>query len=242
MLRWTRCNWSMKMSESSRAVDKKLQVNNIRMGSSDKSDAGTLSRVVQEILTWLSDKDAPVFVVATANDITKLPPELTRAGRFDEIFFVSLPHVNERKEIFKIHLEKRKYEYDQNHAYADFLNQHFGPDVLNELSSKTEGFTGAEIEQVIREATRSAYARYKKNEQAAHYLQINDLITQIQKTVPLSRRNAKLIADLREWAKNSAVCVSSEEDEFLHQKSKPKEKTKSEKKNVKSFTDVLDFD
>src|SRR5947208_7240325 len=99
------------------------------------SDGGTTARVFGTFLTWLSEKTAPVFVVATANDISQLPPELLRKGRFDEIFFVDLPTKEERKEIFGIHLEKRGRVPD-------------GFD-LDALAKRSEGFSGAEIEQAI---------------------------------------------------------------------------------------------
>lgn len=207
------------------------------MSSSDQSDAGTLSRVVQEILTWLSDKTSPVFVVATANDITKLPPELTRAGRFDEIFFVSLPHLRERQEIFQIHLEKRKYTYVDNQIGPELQRNTFGQAVLYGLASETEGFSGAEIEQVIREATRTAYARFKKGNASSYYVTRFDLLEQIKKTVPLSKKNTKLIADLRNWAKQTAVCVSSEEHQLIHQQ----KKALQNKNNVTKFSDLLDL-
>jgi SpoVK/Ycf46/Vps4 family AAA+-type ATPase len=182
------------------------------VASSDRSDSGTLSRVVQSLLTWLSEKEAPVFVIATANDITKLPPELTRAGRFDEIFFVSLPHQKEREEILRIHLRKRGYEVDSN-----TYNVHvFSPIQIANLAAEMKGFTGAEIEQVVAEAGRRAYAAFKKGQRDTHYITENDLREQIHKIVPLSRRNPDLIRQLREWAKASAKCASSEEHKFLH--------------------------
>jgi SpoVK/Ycf46/Vps4 family AAA+-type ATPase len=182
------------------------------MSSSDKSDGGTTSRVIQSLLTWLSDKQAPVFVIATANDITKLPAELTRAGRFDDIFFVSLPHLNERKDIFQIHLSKRGYKLcdtsSDNNCFTDAE--------ITELAEKATDFTGAEIEQVVSEAGRRAYAAFKKEEREHHYIQQQDILTQIERIVPLSKRNPELLTDLRNWAKHSAKCASSEEHNLIH--------------------------
>lgn len=190
------------------------------MSSSDKSDGGTTSRVIQSLLTWLSDKQAPVFVIATANDITKLPAELTRAGRFDDIFFVSLPHLNERKDIFKIHLSKRGYKV----CDSTLDKNCFTEAQIEELASKAEDFTGAEIEQVVSEAGRRAYAGFKKNEREHHYIQQADILQQIERIVPLSKRNPELLTDLRSWARHSAKCASSEEHNLIHQATNTKAK------------------
>lgn len=104
--------------------------------SSGVSDGGTTSRIFSTILTWMQEKTRPVFVVATANNISLLPPELLRKGRFDEIFFVDLPTEEERKTIFRIHLKKRS----QNpHSLA-----------IDRLAKETDGFNGAEIEEVCK--------------------------------------------------------------------------------------------
>ncbi|CDQ41911.1 AAA family ATPase [Virgibacillus salexigens] len=185
------------------------------ISSSDKSDSGTLSRVVQSLLTWLSDKVAPVFVVATANDITNLPPELTRAGRFDEIFFVSIPSPEERKDILSIHLKKRGYEISEQ---AELAINEFPDYTLAEIAEEMDGFTGAEIEQVVAEAGRRAYAEYKKEIRDMHYMTKDDLISQAAKTIPMSRRNNEVLYNLREWAKEAAKCASSFEHDIIHHK------------------------
>src|SRR5690606_20433593 len=113
---------------------------------SGSTDGGTTARVFGTFLTWLSEKTAPVFVVATANDISQLPPELMRKGRLDEIFFVDLPTEEEREEIFRIHLSRRKRE-PENFDLA-------------ELVAGSKEFSGAEIEQAIISALYDAfYAR-----------------------------------------------------------------------------------
>lgn len=182
------------------------------MASSDRSDGGTTSRVIQSLLTWLSDKLAPVFVIATANDITKLPAELTRAGRFDDIFFVSLPAQGEREDIYKIHLAKRGYSICSDSTSTDCFTEN----QIAELASLSEDFTGAEIEQVVAEAGRRAYADFKKNNREVHHIRVEDMKEQISKIVPLSKRNPSLLSDLREWAKHSAKCASSEEHKHIH--------------------------
>ena len=182
------------------------------VASSDRSDSGTLSRVVQSLLTWLSDKEAPVFVIATANDITKLPPELTRAGRFDEIFFVSLPHQKEREEILKIHLRKRGYKIvHEAHNPDEFTTYQ-----IENLAIEMKDFTGAEIEQVVAEAGRRAYASFRKGQRKTHYITEQDILEQIEQLVPFAVRNADVVNQLRAWAKTSAKCASSEEHKFLH--------------------------
>lgn len=191
------------------------------LGSSDKSDSGTLSRVVQSLLTWLSDKEKPVFVVGTANDITKLPAELTRAGRFDEIFFVSIPHQNEREEILKIHLKKRGYQKNTNTTFSN--------KIIKTLAESMNKFTGAEIEQVVAEATRRAYANYRKGKRPQPYITQKDLADQIDHFVPMAKRMPELLTDLRNWAKHSAKCASSEELQELHPELFKKEETEADK-------------
>lgn len=193
------------------------------MGSSDKSDGGTTSRVIQSLLTWLSDKGAPVFVIATANDITKLPAELTRAGRFDDIFFVSLPSQEEREDILKIHLTKRGYAV--TNGQIDLLAKKGGEFLesdIKTIASKMEDFTGAEIEQVVSESGRRAYAAWRKKEREDHHILVSDIEEQAGIIVPLSKRNPELLTDLRSWAKQSAKCASSAEHNLIHQISESK--------------------
>jgi len=123
------------------------------VGSSNMSDGGTTYRVVGTLLSWMQDKEAQAFIIATANDVSQLPPELLRKGRFDEIFFCALPEENEREEIFNIHLGKRTYKG------KDFNCSLF--------ASKTRNYSGAEIEQIIKQAILFAFndkARKLKDE------------------------------------------------------------------------------
>lgn len=188
------------------------------MGSSDKSDGGTTSRVVSSLLTWLSDKQKPVFMIATANDITKLPAELTRAGRFDEIFFMSVPSLAERIDILSIHLSKRGYtvlgDLDKNSIDTD-RSIVFRKD-LESIAEEMDDFTGAEIEQVVSESGRRAYAAFRKGERETHYMTLDDLQLQSTKLIPLAKRNPSLLSDLRDWAKQSAKCASSTEHQLMH--------------------------
>lgn len=129
--------------------------------------ADVTTRLFGNFLTWMQEKVSPTFVVATANDITKLPPELLRKGRFDEIFYVGLPNESEREKIFKIHIEKRRPQ--------DLKQME-----LHELVTKTKGFSGADIESVVKEAIETAFANDKK------YVQTEDILSAIKNTNPLS--------------------------------------------------------
>ena len=144
------------------------------------TDSGVSARVFGTLLTWLQEKTAPVFVVATCNRIDALPPELLRKGRFDELFFIDLPNAAERKEIFRIHLHRRQ----RDPARYD----------LDALAVAAEGFSGSEIEQAIISAL---YAAFAGTEQLAQ----GHLLKALSETFPLSATMAEEIARLREWAK-----------------------------------------
>ena len=169
--------------------------------SSGVTDGGVTSRIFSTILTWMQEKTSPVFVVATANNINLLPPELLRKGRFDEIFFVDLPSQKERENIFVIHLKKKGQAPSQ---YP-----------LEMLSKKTEGFNGAEIEECIKEAMFAAYVEAPDNPQ----LLSKHLVDAISKTVPLSTTMKEQIAALRNWAatraKNASIIVREEEQKEM---------------------------
>lgn len=160
--------------------------------SSGRTDGGTSARVFGTFLTWMQEKKEPVFVVATANDISALPPELLRKGRFDEIFFVDLPSAKERENIFNIHLKNKNRD-----AKKLGLN-------MVELVKKSEGFSGAEIEEVVNEALFHAYANGQKD------LEMQNLLDCIADTSPLSRTMAETIANLRKWAEQRARMASKE--------------------------------
>lgn len=158
------------------------------VSGSGSSDAGTTARVVGTFLTWIQEKTAPVFVVATANDVQELPPELLRKGRFDEVFFVDLPGEFERAEIFGIHLAKVK----RNPTTFD----------LGLLAKTAEGFSGAEIEQAIVSAMHDSFF-------AGRDVRTEDILASLRETVPLSMTMRERIAGLREWARTRARPVSS---------------------------------
>jgi SpoVK/Ycf46/Vps4 family AAA+-type ATPase len=158
------------------------------MGSSGQTDGGTTARVVGTLLTWMQEKREPVFVVATANRIDMLPPELLRKGRFDEIFFVDLPTREIRKEILGIHLRKK----DRNPDDFD----------LDALATASVGFSGAELEEAVREGLYEAFAH-------ARGLTTEDIASALVKTFPLSQTMREEIDDLRKWAQVRARLASS---------------------------------
>ncbi len=151
--------------------------------SSGYADSGVTARVFATLNTWMQEKTRPVFVVATANEISALPPELLRKGRFDEIFFVDLPAEQERREIFAIHLRKRGRSLD------DFD--------LDALANESAGFSGAEIEQAVISAL---YAAFEQDRE----LTTEDIVTALKQTVPLSITMREDIGMVRRWAKGRA--------------------------------------
>ena len=157
--------------------------------SSGATDGGVTSRIFSTILTWMQEKTAPVFVVATANNINQLPPELLRKGRFDEIFFVDLPSQKEKENIFSIHLQKNR--------------QNVSSFALDILAQKAEGFNGAEIEECVKEAMFTAYVESQESN-IAPKLQMIHILDAIKNTVPLSKTMERQITDLRKFAVSRA--------------------------------------
>jgi SpoVK/Ycf46/Vps4 family AAA+-type ATPase len=151
-------------------------------GSAD-SDGGTSSRIFGSFLTWMQEKTSPVFVMATANRVERLPGEFLRKGRFDEIFFVDLPNSEERKEIFTIHLSKRRRDITRFD--------------LDQLVSICDGFSGAEIEQALVAAMYEAFAQDREFTQL-------DIIAAIKATLPLSKTMSEQVTALRDWARQRA--------------------------------------
>ena len=147
-------------------------------------------RVLASMITWLQEKTSPVFVVATANEVQRLPPELLRKGRFDEVFFVDLPNLAERKQILKIHLQTR----GRDPSTLD----------LDTLARVSEQFSGAELEQAVIDGLFRAFKQRRT-------LQLEDVQKAIEATVPLSRTYEEPIKVLREWAKTRARHASSDE-------------------------------
>jgi SpoVK/Ycf46/Vps4 family AAA+-type ATPase len=150
-------------------------------------DAGVSSRLLASFLSWMQDRKAPVFVAATCNNVSALPPELIRKGRFDELFFVDLPNQAERKQIFAIQLARRKRNA------AEFN--------LDQVAEAARGYSGAEIDAAVQTAMYAAYS----SKQA---LGTQALVDALKATVPLSTTRAEEIQQLREWAQSRAVAAS----------------------------------
>ena len=164
--------------------------------SGSNGDSGTSARVFGTFLTWLQEKTSAVFVMATANNISLLPPEFLRKGRFDEIFFIDLPTVGERAQIFSLHLRARL-------AAGPALGALAVDDALTgRLAAATEGFSGAEIEQAVIAACFDAFDGRRPLTEA-------DLSRAATHTVPLSVTAAEQIAALRTWAAVRAVAASA---------------------------------
>jgi ATPase family associated with various cellular activities (AAA) len=154
---------------------------------SASADAGVSSRLLASFLSWMQDRKAAVFVAATCNNVTVLPPELIRKGRFDELFFVDLPNQAERKQIFSIQLAKRK----RNSAEFD----------LDKVASAAKGYSGAEIDAAVQGGLYAAYSEKKQ-------LTTQSLLDALTQTVPLSTTRAEEIQTLRDWARIRAVPAS----------------------------------
>jgi SpoVK/Ycf46/Vps4 family AAA+-type ATPase len=161
------------------------------VGSSNISDAGTTARVIAHLTTWLQERTSEVYCVATANDISQIPPELVRKGRFDEVFFVDLPAPREREEILRIHLRKRGRD-----------PQEFDVGTLAELA---RGFSGAEIEEAVISGLYEAFAQRRP-------LAGPDIARSIERTVPLSETMHERVAGIRSWAEGRARRASSAVD------------------------------
>jgi SpoVK/Ycf46/Vps4 family AAA+-type ATPase len=152
--------------------------------AAQSSDGGLSKRMFGALLTWMQERTAPVFLIATANDIEALPPELLRKGRFDEIFFVDLPVSEARRAIFAIHLKKR--------------GRDVGKFDLDALAAASDGFSGAEIEQAVIAGMHEAFA-------ARTEVTTGHVLEALKGSPPLSVTMAERVADLRAWARGRCV-------------------------------------
>jgi SpoVK/Ycf46/Vps4 family AAA+-type ATPase len=153
-------------------------------GSSGDADAGLSQRLLGTLLTWMQDRESGVFLAATSNNISALPPEMLRKGRFDEIFFVDLPNGVIREALFALHLKKR----GRDAALFD----------LQKLAAASDGFSGAEIEQAIASGLYTAFAGKQQ-------LSTDILLAELKSTQPLSVTRSEDITTIREWARTRAV-------------------------------------
>ena len=156
-------------------------------GGDARSDGGTSQRVLASLLTWMAEKESAVFVIATANAIDKLPPELLRKGRFDEIFFLDLPNAEERSSILELHIRKRRPNFDFP---------------LSTIVDRTSGYSGAELEQAVIEGLHISFSEKRE-------LMEKDLIKAVSELIPLSRTAKEQIDNLQEWASTGRARPSS---------------------------------
>lgn len=165
-----------------------LWIDEIEKGfaSGGTSDSGVSQRLLGTFLRWMQERRPGVFLVATANDVSRLPPELLRKGRFDEIFFVDLPEPSARKAIIELHSAKRDLE----------LSEH----EIERLAQLSDGFSGAEIESAVVGALYRAYA-------ASRPVSGGDIASELEATVPLSVARAETVEALRSWAGQRAVAA-----------------------------------
>jgi AAA+ superfamily predicted ATPase len=147
-----------------------------------EGDGGTGMRVLGKLLSWMQDKTRPVFIVATANDIERLPPELLRRGRFDEIFFLDLPNATERKAIFEVHIRKR--------------GRHPASFDLGRIARAADGYVGAEIEQAVIDAM---YLAFSDRDRPGREFTDADILVALERLVPMSQSQRERIQYLRSW-------------------------------------------
>jgi SpoVK/Ycf46/Vps4 family AAA+-type ATPase len=168
-------------------------------GAGGAGDSGTSSRVFGSFLTWMQEKSKPVFVIATANNIDRLPPEFLRKGRFDEIFFVDLPTDVERTKIWEIQFSKRLNAAVHGTAVLE------DSALLRQLVSKSEGYSGAEIEQAVIGGLFEAF-----HEERAPIA--SDFLTSLGAMVPLSITQQEVIQSMRSWANVRAISASEQQE------------------------------
>lgn len=158
-------------------------------GANSSNDGGVSTRMVGQFLFWLQECSKLVFVVATANDVSKLPSELLRRGRFDELFFIDLPAPDERREILTLYMKK-------------YLNLDFSGDFSDKIVNMTDGFTGADLESSVRDL---AYRNIANDNFILSKENIEDTFNNV---IPLSRTSPEKIEDIRDWGKSRAVPAS----------------------------------
>lgn len=168
--------------------------------SSNASDAGTTSRVFSTVLKFLNDNNNGVFVVMTSNDVTQLPPELTRSGRLDAMWYFSLPTEEERKDIFRIHLGKTGKEIPES--------------VIEAAAKATVNYTGAEIKDIVKQAMWKAYKRF--HDDKVNTLTEDDVVSAAREIIPIFRSSQEKIAYLESWANGRARYTNGTIDDNGH--------------------------
>jgi len=176
-------------------------------------DSGVTARVMGTFLTWMQEKEEPVFVLATSNNIDQLPPEMLRKGRFDEILFVDLPGAVTRAEILEIHLKKKG-----RHEEAENFD-------LSRLATASVGFSGAELEEAVKDSLFRAF-------DAGREIEIQDIQQALEATYPLSKTMRENIEGMRKWAKYRARLASSEDKEVLPEDGDDVPRLPNERRNL----------
>ena len=166
------------------------------INSSNNTDGGVTARVFMEILKFLNDNDYGVYIIMTSNDVSQLPPELTRQGRLDAKWFFDFPKENERKEIFKIHFSK--------------YNKEINSDLLDLAVSKTNNFTGAEIQEIVKNTIRKSFIRFKKDNDDE--LKEEDITSAINEIIPISKTSKESILALKSYCSNRFRSVNEKND------------------------------
>ena len=175
-------------------------------GAGGSNDGGVSTRMVGQFLFWLQECKKQVFVVATANDVSMLPSELLRRGRFDELFFVDLPTSDERRDILSLYMRK-------------YLNLDFIGPFADKIVELTDGFTGADLESTVRDLA------YRSIANSNFVLNEENMITAFNNVVPLSQTSPEKIEAIREWGKERAVPASGKPiggEELSQKKNGPK--------------------
>lgn len=166
--------------------------------SSNSSDSGAIARAFGLVLEFLNDNDNGVFVVMTSNDVSQLPPELTRAGRLDAIWYFTLPSLEERKQIFDIHIRKT----------GKTVNE----DTINKIAKDTEKYTGAEIELIVKSALRRAYLDFIKTGEDKG-ITYDILSKAVNDVIPIAVSSKEQILSLERWAENRALFANGHKKE-----------------------------
>ena len=173
--------------------------------SSNASDSGTLARVFGKVLNLLADNDKGIYTVMTSNNVKDLPPELTRAGRLDCIWYMCLPNQEEREEIFKLHLEKRGHNIPKA--------------TIKKIAKETNKYTGAEIEQVVISAIRKAYVRMRTKNNNKYEISFEDLLEAKTNVIPVAISSKETINELEDWVKGRALYSNKSTNEVNKKKS-----------------------
>jgi len=172
------------------------------VNSSNNTDSGITSRVFQSLLRFLQDNNSGVYFMMTSNDVSQLPPELTRAGRIDSQWFFDFPNYEDRKEIFKIHFRKRKKEISDS--------------VISSAANLAENFTGAEIEEAVDNTLRKAFLRISKKKGSKIDITIEDIKAGISEVTPIFESNRERVQALRSWAKGRIHFTTDTVEENSH--------------------------